>query len=77
MTAQLVPIEDWAEAIFGERKPHRNTLYNWRRFGWIVPAPIKIGNRYFVEPTAVYADEDGEMARRMGDGREKAGRKTA
>jgi hypothetical protein len=31
-----------------------------------VPAPIKIGRQYFVEPDAVYADKDGEMARRIG-----------
>ncbi|MFM0732356.1 excisionase [Paraburkholderia sediminicola] len=63
---KLIPLEAWAKQVFGEYAPHRNTLYNWRRFGWIVPAPIKIGNRYFVEPTAVYADNNGEMARRHG-----------
>ncbi|WP_409076944.1 hypothetical protein [Paraburkholderia sp. FT54] len=30
--------------------------------------PIRIGNRYFVEPIAVYADNAGEMARRHGVG---------
>jgi Excisionase-like protein len=65
---KLVTLEQWAAHIFGSAKPHRNTLYNWRRFGWIVPAPIRIGNRYYVEPTAVYADAGGEMARRMGNG---------
>ncbi|MDE1008180.1 MAG: hypothetical protein OSB38_21155 [Paraburkholderia fungorum] len=65
---KLVTLEEWAERIFGGAKPHRNTLYNWRRFGWIVPAPIRIGNRYFVEPTAVYADTNGDMARRLGNG---------
>jgi hypothetical protein len=65
---KLVPLEVWAEQIFGEYAPHRNTLYNWRRFGWIVPSPIRIGHRYFVEPTAVYADRRGEMARRPGSG---------
>jgi hypothetical protein len=65
---KLVTLEEWAERIFGAAKPHRNTLYNWRQYGWIVPAPIKIGRRYFVEPNAVYADLDGEMARRIGNG---------
>jgi hypothetical protein len=64
---KLVTLEEWAERTFAT-KPHRNTLYNWRRDGWIVPAPIRIGNRYFVEPTAVYADADGQMARRLGNG---------
>jgi hypothetical protein len=68
MAAQLIPLHAWAEAKFGEHMPHRNTLYNWRRDGWIVPAPIRIGNRYFVEPTAVYADANGDMARRLGNG---------
>jgi hypothetical protein len=65
---KLVTLEEWAERVFGATKPHRNTLYNWRKGGWIVPAPIRIGNRYFVEPNAVYADVDGQMARRMGNG---------
>lgn len=65
---KLVTLEEWADRIFGAGKPHRNTLYNWRRSGWIVPAPIRIGGRYFVEPTAVYADNAGEMARRLGNG---------
>lgn len=65
---KLITLDEWAERIFGGAKPHRNTLYNWRRDGWIVPPPIKIGNRYFVEPSAVYADRCGEMARRIGNG---------
>ncbi|WP_433693260.1 excisionase [Paraburkholderia phenoliruptrix] len=63
---KLIPLDAWAKLVFGEHAPHRNTLYNWRQYGWIVPAPIKIGRRYFVEPNAVYADLDGEMARRLG-----------
>jgi len=62
---KLIPLSAWAEEMFGEHAPHRNTLYNWRRGGWIVPAPIKIGRRYFVEPTAVYADKYGAMATRL------------
>ncbi|MFM0566934.1 excisionase [Paraburkholderia caledonica] len=65
---KLIPLDAWAKLVFGEHAPHRNTLYNWRQGGWIVPAPIKIGRRYFVEPTAVYADQYGEMARRLGQG---------
>jgi len=65
---KLIPLEEWAERIFGDGRPCRNTLYNWRKFGWIVPSPIKIGRRYYVEPNAVYADQRGEMARRLGNG---------
>lgn len=68
LVPKLVPLEVWAEQLFGEYAPHRNTLLNWRRNGRILPVPIKCGSRYFVEPTAVYADNDGEMARRLGNG---------
>jgi hypothetical protein len=67
--SKLVSLEQWAELIFGDKKPHRNTLLNWRRDGRIVPQPIKCGGRYFVEPHAVYSDDAGEMQRRMGNGR--------
>lgn len=65
---KLVTLEDWAERLFGAAKPHRNTLLNWRRNGRILPAPIKCGSRYFVEPTAIYCDDAGEMSRRLGNG---------
>ncbi|MDR8395531.1 excisionase [Paraburkholderia sp. USG1] len=66
---KLMTLEAWAERLFGEAKPHRNTLLNWRRNGRIVPQPIKCGGRYFVEPDAVYCDDAGEMSRRLGNGR--------
>jgi hypothetical protein len=65
---KLVTLEVWAERLFGDARPHRNTLLNWRKNGRILPAPIKCGSRYFVEPTAVYCDDAGEMPRRMGNG---------
>ncbi|WP_250481855.1 MULTISPECIES: excisionase [unclassified Caballeronia] len=67
--AKLVTLDQWAEALFGAAKPHRNTLLNWRKNGRIVPQPIKCGAKYFVEPTAVYFDDAGEMQRRFGNGR--------
>jgi hypothetical protein len=67
--AKLVSLDQWAEALFGAEKPHRNTLLNWRKNGRIVPQPIKCGTKYFVEPTAVYFDDAGEMQRRFGNGR--------
>lgn len=66
---KLVSLEDWAKRMFGDRKPHRNTLRNWRKQGLINPLPVKCGRSYFVEPDAVYMDEGGELARRIGNGR--------
>ena len=65
---KLMTLDAWAQRLFGDAKPHRNTLLNWRRNGRIVPAPIKCGSRYFVEPNAVYFDDAGEMPRRLGNG---------
>jgi hypothetical protein len=65
---KLITLEQWAELIFGSKKPHRNTLLNWRRNGRIIPRPIKCGGRYFVEPDAIYCDDAGEMNRRFRSG---------
>ncbi|WP_318646707.1 excisionase [Variovorax sp. VRV01] len=35
----------------------RNTLRAWARSGQIVPAPLKIGRTYWVEPTAKHIAE--------------------
>jgi predicted site-specific integrase-resolvase len=66
---RLITLEEWAERMFGKDRIGQSTLYKWRRDGWIVPSPIKVGRQYFVEPNAVYADEQGEMAKRFGNGR--------
>lgn len=69
---KLITLDSWAEKLFGEAKPHPNTLRNWRLAGRIYPMPIKCGTRYFVEPDAVYMDDAGEMAKRMRDGSKAA-----
>ena len=66
---KLISLDAWAERMFGAEKPHRNTLRNWRKAGLICPLPVKCGRTYFVEPDAVYMDEGGELARRIGSGR--------
>ncbi|MDF3837092.1 excisionase [Cupriavidus basilensis] len=66
---QLISLEAWAERVFGSAKPHRNTLRNWRKNGRISPMPVKCGKTYFVEPTAIYCDDAGELARRISSGR--------
>ncbi len=60
---KLVTLDAWAEAMFGDAKPHPNTLRNWRKAGRISPLPIKMGTRYFVEPTAIYVDDSGDSER--------------
>lgn len=69
MTAQLIPVRAWAELIFGEHKPHPNTLLNWIHSGRISPLPIKVGARYFCPPTARYVDPQADEIERMVNGR--------
>lgn len=69
MTAQLVPVSTWAASIFGEHKPHANTLLNWIHGGKIAPAPTKVGRRYFCAPNARYVDKVADDVQRMIDGR--------
>jgi hypothetical protein len=69
MTPQLIPIATWAVAVFGEHKPHANTLLNWVHGGKIAPAPMKIGRRYFCAPNARYVDPAHDEIQRMIDGR--------
>lgn len=62
---KLIPLEVWAEQMFGEHAPHRNTLLNWRRNAKIWPLPIKVGRKYFVSPDAEYVDPFIEKIQRM------------
>ncbi|PVX61293.1 excisionase [Paraburkholderia unamae] len=69
MSAQLIPVRTWAAQIFGEFSPHPNTLLNWIHNGRITPVPIKVGSRYFCQPTARYVDPHAEEIERMVNGR--------
>jgi predicted site-specific integrase-resolvase len=69
VSAQLIPVRTWAEAIFGERVPHQNTLLNWIKHGKIRPAPKKVGRQYFCRPDAEYVDPVSEKIERMIRGR--------
>lgn len=69
MAAQLIPVRTWAEAVFGDRVPHANTLLNWIKNGKIRPVPRKVGRQYFCRPDAEYVDQNAEKAERMGRGR--------
>ena len=46
-------ITDWAARQFNP-PPSKTTLYTWAKSGQIVPAPIKVGNRWYVDEQAEY-----------------------
>jgi predicted site-specific integrase-resolvase len=69
MAAQLIPLRTWAEAVFGEHRPHANTLLNWIKNGKIRPVPRKVGREYFCRPDAEYVDPVAERIERMIGGR--------
>lgn len=69
MAAQLIPIQVWAEQVFGTEAPHRNTLKRWVMLGKLLPAPTRVGRRYFVAPDARYIDPEAEKIQRLVNGR--------
>jgi len=54
---KYVPLTVWAELMFGEHAPHRNTLMRWVNDGRIYPLPKKIGRTWFCTPDADYIDD--------------------
>lgn len=54
---RFVPIRVWAEMMFGEHAPHKNTLRNWINSGRIHPRPRKIGRSWYVQPDAEYVED--------------------
>ncbi|WP_322095136.1 excisionase [Paraburkholderia bannensis] len=66
---KLIPLSEWAELMFGEHQPHRNTLRSWVQNGKIVPFPVQVGRRYFCSPDARYFDPTVERINRMVEGR--------
>lgn len=68
---KLITLDEWADRMYGAARPHRNTLTNWRKNGWIYPTPVKQGNRIWVSPNAVCISDDsevGELAQRIRNG---------
>lgn len=62
---RLIPLADWSELTFGDKKPHRNTLAKWVSDGLIRPYPKKIGRTYYVDPNAECVDKDADMLAKM------------
>lgn len=44
-------LAEWAKRNFNP-PPAERTLYHWVKEGRIVPAPIKVGRAYYVDPAA-------------------------
>jgi hypothetical protein len=51
---KLVPLSEWAIAMFGQHAPHINTLLRWTNEGRITPQPKKCGRAWFVPLHAEY-----------------------
>lgn len=54
---RLVPVQVWADMMFGEHAPHINTLRRWVIDGRIQPQPQKIGRKWWVVPGAAYVND--------------------
>ena len=62
-----ITLAAWAAKQF-DPPPSENTLRAWARNGRIVPAPLKIGRTYWVEPTARHIAEvmaDSRLVNRL------------
>lgn len=51
---RLVTLVAWAELEFGEAAPPIGTLRRWAREGRFDPPAQRVGNAFFVAPTARY-----------------------
>lgn len=51
---RYVPLNVWAEQVFGDHSPHYNTLLRWAHDGRIQPQARKIGRKWWVVPHAEY-----------------------
>jgi len=60
-----VTLDEWAADQF-RTPPTLNTLRKWAREGKISPAPVKHGQRYYVEAEAQYSEPDTQIARIVG-----------
>ena len=54
---RLVPLQVWADSMFGEHAPHSNTLLRWVHEGRIQPQPKKIARKWWVAPGAEYCED--------------------
>lgn len=62
-----ITLTAWAAKQF-DPPPAENTLRAWARNGRIIPAPVKVGRSYYVEPTAKHIAEvvaDNRLVNRL------------
>lgn len=57
---KLLSLPLWAERRF-DPPPAERTLRRWAKAGQIVPAPLKIGKTWYVQPTALHIAEATAM----------------
>lgn len=67
--ARLITLYEWAEAVFGEKQPHRQTLWKWIADGRIRPIPKKVGRAYYCTPNAEYIDPVAKKLEEIYSGR--------
>jgi hypothetical protein len=56
MPEKLLTLEEWAETVYGSRRPAVVTLRRWAREARIYPPPEKHGRSYYVLESARYLD---------------------
>lgn len=56
MSARRISLVLWAGQQF-DPAPTDRTLRRWAKAGQIVPAPLKIGKTWYVEPSARHIEE--------------------
>lgn len=54
MHPRWVSLREWAKSVYGDSKPHINTLLKWVHDGRIQPQPEKHGKSWRVRPHAEY-----------------------
>jgi len=65
----MITLYKWAEAVFGEKQPHRQTLWKWIADGRIRPIPKKVGRAYYCTPDAEYIDPVAKKLEEIYSGR--------
>jgi hypothetical protein len=65
MSGELLPLQVWAERVYGENAPSIVTLRAWARDARIQPAPEKHGRTYFVPAGARYVEPGRKPRKRL------------
>lgn len=52
----MIHVNSWARKVYGEFAPSPYALSTWIKRGKIQPPPQRVHGRWYVKPTAEYAD---------------------